>query len=180
MGEGACSLILEEESHATNRGATIYGRLLGVGASCVIDFAGHVDTRQALVNAMQSALKNVGMKPEDIGHINAEGLGEKEADNAEARAIQQVFGETAASVPVTALKSILGNSGSGCGSLELAGSLLGLREGVVPATLNYETPDPECPLNVVHGEPLGIENNVMMNINVTRMGQASASIVEGA
>ena len=180
LGEGACSLILEEESHATNRGATIYGRLLGVGASCVIDSAGQVDQQQALVNAIQSALKNAGMKPEEIGHINAEGLGEKEADIAEARAIQQVFGENAASVPVTALKSILGNSGSGCGSLELAGSLLGLREGVVPATLNYETPDPECPLNVVHGEPLGIENKVVMNINVTRMGQASACIVEGA
>jgi 3-oxoacyl-[acyl-carrier-protein] synthase II len=180
LGEGACSLILEEESHAINRGATIYGRLLGVGASCVIDSAGQVDTQQALANAMRSALKNTGMKPEEIGHINAEGLGEKEADSAEARAIQQVFGENASSVPVTALKSILGNSGSGCGSLELAGSLLGLREGVVPATLNYETPDPECPLNVVHGEPLGIENKVVMNINVTRMGQASAAIVESA
>ena len=74
----------------------------------------------------------------------------------------------------------LGNSGSGSGSLELAGSLLGLREGVVPATLNHETPDPQCPLNVVHGKPLEIANKVVMNINVTRMGQASVSIVEGA
>jgi 3-oxoacyl-[acyl-carrier-protein] synthase II len=146
----------------------------------VNDSAGHVQPRQALANAMRSALQDAGMNPEEIGHINAEGLGEKETDIAEARAIQQVFGKNASRVPVTALKSILGNSGSGSGSLELAGSLLGLREGIIPATLNYETPDPECPLNVVHGEPLGIENKVVMNLNVTRMGQASVSIMEGA
>lgn len=180
LGEGACSLILEEETHARNRGATIYGTILGVGASSVADKTGRANTRQALMNAMRAALRKAGLNPEQIGHINAEGLGEREADIAETRAIQDVFGEYASSIPVTAMKSILGNSGSGNGSMELAGSLLGLQEGIVPATLNYDTPDPECPLNIVHGEPLATKNKIVLNISFTRIGQASAAIVEGA
>ena len=178
LGEGACSLILEEETHARNRGATIYGAVLGVGSSCVVDREGNPQTQKALVNAMRSALKSAGLQPEQVGHINAHGLGEKQADIAEARAIQEVFGDYSSKVPVTALKSFLGNSGSGCGIMELAGSLLGLKESVVPATLNYETPDPECPLNVVHGEPLAVENKIVLTINVTPMGQAGAAIVD--
>ena len=111
--------------------------------------------------------------------MNAHGLATREADREEAAAIHDVFGPLAENVPVTALKSTLGNSGSGCGTLELAGSLLALTQGVVPATLNYETADPECRLNVVHGAPLPTSNRVVLNINVTRMGQASALVVAG-
>jgi len=89
-----------------------------------------------------------------------------------------VFGSRSTEIPVTSLKSYFGNCGSGCGLLELAGSLLGLHHGVVPATLNYETPDPDCPLNVVHGEPLAVTNKSVLNINVTRLAQASAVIVQ--
>jgi 3-oxoacyl-[acyl-carrier-protein] synthase II len=117
--------------------------------------------------------------PADIGHINAHGLSTIKDDREEALAIQDVFGDLSASVPVTALKSYLGNSGSGCGTLELAGSLMGLSHGVVPATRNYTTADSECPLNVVHGELLAVSNKTVLNINVTRVGQASALIVRG-
>lgn len=179
-GEGACSLILEEESHARERGATIYGTLLSSGASCVVDRDGRADSFRAMVNAMQAALKSAGVAPEEIGHINAHGLGERQADAAESRAIAEVFGAVATSVPVTSLKGHLGNSGAACGTLEIAGSLLGLRAGVVPPTLNYQTPDPECPLNVVHGQPLATANKVFLNVNVTAQGQASAVVVCGA
>ncbi|MFQ5730661.1 MAG: beta-ketoacyl-[acyl-carrier-protein] synthase family protein [Planctomycetaceae bacterium] len=176
LGEGACSLLLEDEAAATARGATIYARILGSGASCVADRTGTPDRRQALVNAMQSAFRDADLQPDDIGHIHAHGLSSVDCDREEAAAIVDVFGGPGTQPPVTALTSYFGNCGSGCGLLELAGSILALRRGVVPATLNYEKPDPDCPLNVVRGEPRSVANKTVLNINVTRMGQASASI----
>lgn len=175
LSEGAASFVLEEEASARARGATIYGTILGAGSSCVVDRHGHAETRRAFANAMQAAFRDAGVKPADMGHVNAHGLAETDADREEAHAINDVFGD--AGVPVTALKSYFGNTGSSCGALELTGSLLGLKEGVVPRTLNYETPDPECPVNVVHGASLDTANGLLININVTRMGQASALIV---
>ena len=75
-------------------------------------------------------------------------------DADEAQAIHEIFGPAGETIPVTALKSVLANSGAGCGTLELAGSLAGLRQGVVPATKNYRVPDPACRLNIVHDKPL--------------------------
>ncbi|MEX0701017.1 MAG: beta-ketoacyl-[acyl-carrier-protein] synthase family protein [Planctomycetales bacterium] len=178
VGEGACAFILEEEESAKARGATVLGRVLGAGSSCVLDQSGKPDLRQALVNAMRAALRDADLGPGDIGHINAHGLGSREGDAQEAAAIHEVFGELAAKVPVTALKSYFGNSGSGCGPLELAASIVGLRNGGVPPTLNYETPDPACDLNVVHGQPLAVEDRRLLKVNVTGMGQASALVVE--
>jgi len=180
VAEGSGSFILEEESHAKNRGAKIFGALLGAGSSCVWDAAGKPNERLALVNAMRAALRDAGMAPEDIGHINAHGLGQHVSDRNEALAIQDVFGSYTEKLPVTAFKSYFGNAGSGCGPLELAGSLLGLERGVVLPTLNYTTPDPECPLAVVHGEPLPVDNKTFMSVNVTRVGQASVLIGTGA
>ena len=78
------------------------------------------------------------------------------------------------------MKSFLGNSGAGSGLLELAASVVGLSKGVIPYTLNYETPDPECPLNIVAGKPQATTNRVVLSINVTRAGQAAAAIVDVA
>jgi 3-oxoacyl-[acyl-carrier-protein] synthase II len=101
-------------------------------------------------------------------------------DADEAKAINEIFGPAGETIPVTALKSVLANSGAGCGTIELAGSLAGLAQGVVPATANYREPDPDCRLNVVHGQPLPISNRIVLNINVTTCGQAAALIVEAA
>jgi 3-oxoacyl-[acyl-carrier-protein] synthase II len=180
VGEGSGVLILEDDSHARKRGAKIYGRILGAGSACVGSLVGRGDTRRALAQAMRMAIKDAGLTPQDMGHINAHGLSSIESDYHEAQAIHDVFGEFASKVPVTALKSYFGNCAAGCGSLELAGSLAGLAHGIVPPTLNYRTPDPECSLNVVHGEPLAVKNRVFLKINVTRMGQASAVVVTGA
>ena len=178
VGEGACSFLLEDETHALARGADILGVLLGSGSSCVQTASGQPDCRQAMVNAMRVALSNADLQPSDIGHVNANGLSTTEDDKLEVRALREVFGDDVP--PVTALKSYLGNAGSGCGTLELAGSLLGMRHGVVPATLNYETPDPECSINVVHGQPAEATKKVVLSINVTRCGQASALIAGAA
>ena len=180
LGEGAGCLILEEAQHAQERGAKVYGQILGAGSSCVTNRSGHGDLRRALVLAMQGAIRDAELTPQDIGHINTHGLGTVEADFLEARAIHDVFGEYGAKIPVTALKSYLGNSAAGCGSLEMAGSLVGLAHGVIPPTKNCSNPDPECGLNVVTGAPLPIENRTFLKINVTRMGQASAVVVTGA
>ena len=179
IGEGACSLILENESHARARGARILGTILGSGSSCVIDRSGCCNPRQAMINAMKAALADADLSPADVGHIHAHGLASRETDVIEASAIMEVFGETAGQVPVTAMKSALGNSGAGCGTLELAASLVALGHGVVPRTLNYEQPDDDCPLDVVHGELRTVSNNVVLNLNVTASGQASAVIAAG-
>ncbi|MCH8829274.1 MAG: beta-ketoacyl-[acyl-carrier-protein] synthase family protein, partial [Planctomycetes bacterium] len=178
LGEGACSFILEEESQARGRGATIFGTIVGFGSSCVGGRESREEgQRLALANAMRAALRDAQLQPHEIGHLNANGLGTIEADRAEAAAIRDVFGGYADELPVTALKSYFGNAGSGCGTLELAGSLLGLSHGVVPATRNYSVPDPQCPLNIVRGDCLPHTNRIAINVNVTRIGQASALIV---
>lgn len=180
VSEGSATLILEEEAHAVARGAKIYGRILGAGSACVATNPCEGNYRQALVQAMRLALNDACLQPSDIGHINAHGLGDPKVDIQESLAIHDVFGPLAETIPVTAFKSYWGNPGSSCATLEIVGSLLGLEHGVVMPTLNYETPDPQCRLNVVHGEPLKVTNKVFMKASVTRAGQASAVIVSGA
>lgn len=179
IGEGAATFILEEEEHARARGATIWGRILGTGSSCATTPDGQTDRRRALANAMRIALRDAGLTPQDIGHINAHGLGERVGDREEAAAIRDVFGDLADTIPVTSLKGYLGNSGAACGTLELAGSLLALRKGVIPHTINCDEPDPECGLNIVRGQPQPAKNKVVMNLNVTLVGQAAVAIAEG-
>ncbi|MCG6155452.1 beta-ketoacyl-[acyl-carrier-protein] synthase family protein [Rubinisphaera margarita] len=180
LGEGACAFILEREDKAKERNATIFAYVLGIGSSCVRHPKTGPDPKQAMVNAIRAALRSADVTIDQIGHINAHGSGSQTMDAAEAAAILEVFGDRGREIPVTALKPFFGNCGSGSGTLEIAGSILGLRHGVVFPTLNYATPDPECPLNIVHGEPLKTDNKIFLNINVTRAGQASALLVEGA
>lgn len=181
VAEGACSFLLERRHSAEARQARIWGRVLGTGSSTVADRSGKPNYRLALAQAMRNALQAAGITPADVGHINAHGLGTQEVDVAEAQAIQDVFGpELGRRVPVTAVKSYLGNSGAGSGTLEIAASLISLAHGVVPVTLNYETPDPECPLNVVAREPLPTSNKIFLKANVTRIGQAAAAVIEAA
>lgn len=179
VGEGACTLLLEDRAHAERRGARIWGKVLGTGATCVSDKTGTPQFRKALASAMTSALQAAGLRPDQIGHVNAHGLGTQAIDIAESQAIHDVFGaDLGRKIPVTAPKSYLGNSGAGSGTLELAASVIGLQQGLIPPTLNYDTPDPACPLNVVRGEPLATSNKVVLSVNVTRFGQASATVVE--
>lgn len=179
VAEGSCTLILESREHAEARGAKIWGQILGTGMATIADDKDQAEYRKALAGAMKAALRSANLKPEDIGHINAHGVGMPDVDMYEAQAILDVFGpDLGRKVPVTGLKSFLGNSGAGSGLLELAGSLLGLSRGVIPFTVNYDTPDPACPVNVVSKEPQSTKNKIVLNINVTRIGQASAAIVE--
>ncbi len=180
VGEGAASLILETPEYAAARGAHIYGRILSGASSCVTDRTGHPLKQRALVNAMRIALKQAGLRPEEIGHINAQGLGSRVDDQAEADAIHEVFGDYAARVPVTAYKGFYGNAGASGGSLDLVATLVSIEDGVLYPALGCDTPDPSCRLNVVCGEPQKITNTTFLKLSVTRRGQAVVIVGAGA
>jgi 3-oxoacyl-[acyl-carrier-protein] synthase II len=127
-------------------------------------------------NSIEGALQAAGMKPEDIGHVNANGLGSVTEDRVEAQGIQAALG----SVPVTAPKSFFGDLGGGSGAVEMAASVLAINKGLVPPTLNYETPDPECPVQVVRGEPMPVEKRTAMVLSQADTGQAVAVLLSGA
>jgi 3-oxoacyl-[acyl-carrier-protein] synthase II len=178
-GEGAGILILEEREHALRRGARVYGEILGFGSGCDALPGGGLDPDGAGTEiAVNAALRDAGLAPGEVGHVNAHGLGTQTSDLAEARAFHRVFGP-GASVPVTALKGYLGNIVSGCGAVELLGSLLGVNRGVIPPALNCDEPDPACDLDVVVGAPRATDNPTFVKCNVTRHGQAAALVVRG-
>jgi 3-oxoacyl-[acyl-carrier-protein] synthase II len=145
-GEGAGVIVLEEMHSALQRGAPIYGEILGAAsASC----SGHdraIACKNGLVNAMRQALQRAGLDPEGLGHIHAHGLGTVASDFAEAQAICQVLGESADRIPIVAAKSHFANAGAGSGILELIASLLALRNGHLFPVLNFNEPDPMCPV----------------------------------
>lgn len=177
VGEGAGCLILEELRHAQQRGAPIYAEVIGMGSACCALPDGTPQWQKAMRLAMQNALRDAQLQPPQVGHINAHGLGTRLGDVLESKAILEVFGDGGRKVPMIALKSYFGNTGAGCGALELIGTVLALKEKQLPATLNYEAPDPECPLNVVAGAARETELPTALNLNVTRMGQASCAVV---
>jgi 3-oxoacyl-[acyl-carrier-protein] synthase II len=178
-GEGAGMIVLEELQSAKSRGAAIYAEVIGLGSANVADenLRGKCDV--ALLRAMKSALRDAGRSPADVGHINAHGLSTVERDRDEARAIHAVFGNAADKLPVTAPKSYFGNLGAGSGVVELCASVLALREGRLPRVLNYETPDPTCPIQAVTDDstPAG---RSFLNLSVTPQGQAAILFVAAA
>lgn len=176
-GEGAAAFVLERYEHAISRGAPIYCEILGVGAGCDGRDPANRSSGLGLARAIQSALRQSNLTPRDLGHINAHGKGTRRDDIAEARAYSTALGMVAETIPVTALKSYFGHFDAGAGAVELAGSLLAMRHGQLPMTLNYRTPDPMCPLNIVRGEPLKIVNGVALSVNRTRMGQSAAAVI---
>jgi 3-oxoacyl-[acyl-carrier-protein] synthase II len=175
LGEGAGAVVLESLDSAEKRGATIYGEIVAAASSAVIDRTFTPRGDVALANAMRAALREAGVAPDRIGHIHAHGLGTRRGDAEEARAIREVFGEQAETVPVTAAKSYFGNLGAGGGVVELIASTFALLNNRLFPVLNYETPDPECRLNVVR--TASDAGNCFLNLSVTPQGQASCVLV---
>ena len=171
-GEGAAMFILESRAHAERRGASVQGKILGYGRRCEPLTGDQKPTGQAIRQAIEATLEMSFLPTSEIGHVNAHGLATVEDDLIEARAIEQTLGE----VPVTAPKSFFGNLGAAGGAVELAVSLLGMQHGVVPPTLNYEQPDPACPVNVV-GEAQPSRVSTVLALNHKLTGQAVALLV---
>lgn len=149
-GEGAGILILESEAHARARGARIYCEVAGYGLSAdAFHVTAPPEDGHGAVRSMQSALRRAGLRPEDIDYINAHGTSTPLNDRMETRAIKQVFGEHAHRIPVSSVKSMIGHLLGAAGGVEAVVTVKALGEGVLPPTINYETPDPDCDLDYV-------------------------------
>jgi 3-oxoacyl-[acyl-carrier-protein] synthase II len=177
VGEGAACFLVERYEHAVRRGANIYAEILGVAGGC--DGRGYYNGAggTGLVRAIRAVLDRAQVQPNDLGHVNAHGKSTQRDDLVEARAYHSALGDIAGKIPVTALKSYFGHFDAGSGAVELAGTLLSLKHGEIPATLNYETPDPRCRLNVVHGAPTRLANLTALKVNRTAMGQSAAAVL---
>lgn len=150
MGEGGGAVVLEELEHAKKRGARIFAELTGYGTTAdafrVTD--SHSEGRGAIA-CMKMALQRSGLKPTDIGYINAHGTSTQVNDRVETLAIKQVFGDYAKQVPISSSKSMLGHLIAAAGAVELIICVMAMQRGVLPPTINYEVPDPDCDLDYI-------------------------------
>jgi 3-oxoacyl-[acyl-carrier-protein] synthase II len=167
LGEGGCVLAVEDLEHAEKRGATIYSEIVGFGSAFDRGLTG-----KGLARAVRAALDQAKIKPSDVDHVNAHGLGSVKLDAFEARGINEVFGT---SVPVWAVKPYIGSLSAGSGTTDLAASLLAMKNGVLPPTLNYESPDPACPVCVLT-KSRPIEKPYFVKLCFTEMGQSAAVV----
>ena len=147
MGEGAGMLFLESLESAQARGATIYAEIVGFGSSCDANhITAPLEHGEGMAQAMKSALTDAGVSPDKVDHINAHGTSTQLNDMAETLAIKSVFGERARDIMITANKSQTGHLLGAAGGIESVFSVMTLHTGVIPGTINYETPSPECDL----------------------------------
>ena len=150
LGEGAGMVILEELEHAKARGAQIYGEIKGYGSTAdayrITDI--HPEGRGAIA-CIKMALADAEVNPEDIGYVNAHGTSTKVNDRVETMAVKGGLGEHAFKTPVSSIKSMLGHLIAAAGSVEAITCLLAMRDGVLPPTINYATPDPDCDLDYI-------------------------------
>ncbi|MEW5894353.1 MAG: beta-ketoacyl-[acyl-carrier-protein] synthase family protein [Candidatus Omnitrophota bacterium] len=147
-GEGCGILILEELNHALKRGANIYAEISGYGAASDAHHMTQPHPRGGIM-AVQRALKDAGIKPDEVNYISAHGTGTMENDKAECQVFYHVFGERAKQIPVSSIKSMLGHTLGAASALEAIACCMAVRDGKIPPTINYETPDPECDIDCV-------------------------------
>ena len=150
MGEGSGVLVLEELEHAKARGAHIYAEVVGYGANCdAYHFTAPAPGGAGAIGCMKLTLKDGGIAPEQIDHINAHGTGTHMNDSCETAAIHAVFGDHAKDIAVVSTKSMTGHLLGGAGGIEAVFTALALRDQFAPPTIHYEQPDPECDLDYV-------------------------------
>jgi len=177
MGEGAGVVVLESLEYARSRGAKILCEFAGYGTS---DDAYHLsapaENGAGAALSMQLALRHAGLRVEDIGYINAHGTSTQLNDKSETAAIKAVFGEQAYNVPISSTKSMTGHLMGASGSVEIVICTQVFRENVIPATINYEVPDPNCDLDYVPNQPRKAEPNHIMS-NSFGFGGHNATLI---
>ncbi len=179
LGEGSGILILEEYEHARRRGANIHAEIIGYGSTAdafrVTDM--HEEGRGPSA-AMRAALNDAGLDPADIDYISAHGTSTVENDKIETLAIRRVFGEHAPNTPISSVKSMFGHLIAGAGSVELITCVLAMRDGIIPPTVNYQHPDPNCDLDYVPNEPRKADLKICLSNSFGFGGQNNTIIVK--
>jgi len=180
MGEGACILVLEELERAQARGARIYAEVLGYGASNDAHHMAQPDPESlGVAEMMRSAIERAGIALDSVGYINAHGTSTPQGDLAETRAIKEVFGEHAYGLAVSSTKSVTGHCFGAAGAVEAMMCVLALHEGVLPPTINYRTPDPECDLDYVPNEARPVEGLEVALSNAMGLGGHNGCVLLG-
>ncbi len=180
MGEGAAMFVVENAERACARGARVHARVIGYGATQdgYRVTAPRPDGARAAA-AMRAALKDARRAPSAIDYLNAHGTGTPLNDVAEARAIRDVFAAHSNAMPVSSIKGAIGHAMAAAGALEAAACVVALTTGVVPGTVNCETPDPECPIRVLGPRALSLGPSVVMSSSFGFGGQNACIILEG-
>lgn len=177
MGEGSAVVVLEELEHALKRGATIYGEVVGYGAT---SDAYHVTSPspdgEGAARAMVRSMKDAGVEPKDIDYVNAHGTATHLNDMYETMAIKTAFGESAKSVMVSSTKGNVGHLLGAAGAIEAIFCTMAIQDSFVPPTINYKVPDEDCDLDIVPNEPRQKELNYVMS-NSLGFGGHNASII---
>jgi 3-oxoacyl-[acyl-carrier-protein] synthase II len=177
MGEGGGSLILEELEHAKKRGAKIYAEIIGMGLSADAYHitAPHPDGIGAVL-AMEMAIKDAGITPQDIDYINMHGTSTTLGDIGETKAIKKVFGDYAYKINLSSTKSMTGHLLGAAGAVEAIASILAIQNSQIPPTINFETPDPECDLNYTFNKPQSREVIIALS-NAFGFGGHNTSVI---
>jgi 3-oxoacyl-[acyl-carrier-protein] synthase II len=176
MGEGAGIVVLEELEHALARGAKIYAEIVGYGATGdAYHITAPAPEGEGGARAMKMALDDAGLAPEEIGYINAHGTSTEYNDKYETMAIKTVFGEQAYKLAVSSTKSMTGHLLGAAGGIEAIFTVLALKEGILPPTINLENPDPECDLDYVPNEARSQQVNAAIS-NSLGFGGHNATI----
>ncbi|HEY9368474.1 beta-ketoacyl-[acyl-carrier-protein] synthase family protein [Streptomyces sp.] len=180
LGEGAAVVVLEELEHARRRGARVYCE---VGGFATFGNAHHMTGLTAegleMSRAIDRALGDAGVRPEDVDYVNAHGSGTVQNDRHETAAVKRSLGEHAAAAPMSSIKSMVGHSLGAIGAIELAACVLALAHGVIPPTANYETPDPECDLDYVPVTAREARLRTVLSVGSGFGGFQSAVVLDG-
>jgi 3-oxoacyl-[acyl-carrier-protein] synthase II len=179
MGEGACVLLLEDMDAARKRGARIYAEVLGYGASNdAYHMAAPDPASVGVAEMMRAALARARVEPEDVDYVNAHGTSTPLGDLAETKALKEVFGDHAYKLAVSSTKSMTGHCFGAAGAIEAMMCVLAIHEGVIPPTINYEHPDPECDLDYVPNEAREAKVDVALS-NAMGLGGHNGCVLFG-
>jgi 3-oxoacyl-[acyl-carrier-protein] synthase II len=177
MGEGAGMLVLEDLGHARKRGAPVYAEIVGIGMTAdAYHITAPAPGGEGAIRSMKLCLQDAGLGTEDVDYINAHGTSTPFNDKSETQAIKAVFGDRAYRMHVSSTKSMTGHLLGAAGAVEAIVCAMTIRDGVIPPTINYETPDPECDLNYVPNTAIRKEVNVALS-NTFGFGGHNASLL---
>jgi len=177
VGQGAAALVIESLDHARARGAGVYAEIIGYGTSNdAYDMVASLESGRGSAMAMMKAMRKAGIEPSEVDYINPHGTGTPLNDRAETAAIKAAFGAHAKRLAVSSTKAMHGHLMGGAGALEAIASIQAIRTGIIPPTINYETPDPDCDLDYVPNEARQADVRVSLS-NSVGLGGHNACVI---